>query len=306
MISRSHALFVLFAAVPSIVLGHPMEIKVHIVKAFTQNPEQGNPAGIVLNSDQLNPEQMMAITAKTGFSECAFIQRSEKADYKLRFFSARQEVDLCGHATIASFYYLTHGMPFAPSEVKKLTQETRAGILPVYCHADGLVEMEQAEPKFVDFSVDKNVIAQLLNIHASSIIGKLQIVSTGSPKLIIPIDSLKTLFAINPDLEGIKQYCLKSGARGFYPYTTQTLDTSSDFHARQFNPLAGINEDPITGIAAGALGAYLRHNKLSQKSHFIIEQGYVLNKFGKIVVNVEDKILVGGYAVIVGEQKYEL
>jgi PhzF family phenazine biosynthesis protein len=282
-----------------------MKIKLNIVKAFTQNKEQGNPAGIVFDADYLLSEHMIAITAQTGFSECAFIQKSEKADFKVRFFSAKQEVDLCGHVTIAFFSLLSSKLSFKIEKVKKFTQETRAGILSVYCYPDGLIEMEQALPKISDFKVEKDDIAKLLNIPVSSIQGQIQIVSTGSPKLIIPIDTLQSLFAICPDLNGIAEYCKYSGARGFYPFTCQTLDPNSDFHARQFNPLAGIDEDPITGIAAGALGAYLKYNG-SKKTDFIIEQGHILQKFGKIFVSVKEKILVGGYATHITEQELEL
>lgn len=278
-----------------------MKIKLNVVNAFTQNKEEGNPAGIVLDADHLSVEQMIAITAQTGFSECAFIQKSKEADFKVRFFSSKQEVDLCGHATIAFFSLMLSKLPSKIEGVRKFTQETRVGTLSVYCYSNGLVEMEQSSPKILDFNVEKGDIATLLNIPPLSLNGPLKIVSTGSPKLIIPIDSLKSLFEITPDLKGIAEYCTYSGARGFYPFTCQTLDPNSDFHARQFNPLAGINEDPITGIAAGALGSYIKHNG-SNKSKFVIEQGYVLKKLGKIFVNVEDKILVGGYAVPISER----
>ena len=189
---------------------------------------------------------------------------------------------------------------------KILTQETRAGILPIYCCANGLIRMQQASPHVINFSINSQDIADLLNISASSIVGDLEIVSTGSPKLIIPVDNLQTLFSIKPDLIGISEYCKISGARGFYPFTRDTLEKSSDFHARQFNPLAGIDEDPVTGIAAGALGGYLKRRKLFDKASFVIEQGHVLGKFGKMFVDIADNVFVGGYAVEVGERKITL
>ena len=80
--------------------------------------------------------------------------------------------------------------------------------------------------------------------------------STGTAKLIIPVKSLDILYGIKPDLDGIKEYCKRTETKGFYPFTFETKE-NSDFHVRQFNPLAGINEDPITGVAAGALRAYI-------------------------------------------------
>lgn len=283
-----------------------MEVSVKIFSAFTQQKNQGNPAGIVFEADHLTPEEMIFITQRAGFSECVFVQKSSKADFKLRFFSAKQEVDLCGHATIACFAALTKAIVDKNSDEKILTQETRAGILPIHCCMDGLIRMQQASPHVIDFSINPQDIADLLNISASSIIGDLEIVSTGSPKLIIPVDSLQTLFSITPDLKGIAEYCKISGARGFYPFTTDVLEKGSDFHARQFNPLAGIDEDPVTGVAAGALGGYLKRRNLLDKTSFVIEQGYVLGKFGKMFVDIADAVFVGGYAVEVGEQRIAL
>src|SRR5690606_25548767 len=132
--------------------------------------------------------------------------------------------------------------------VGALNFQTSAGIVIARRHKDGFIEMEQNQPQFIDYINSPQEIAGLLNIDARQI-GEfpLQIVSTATPKLIIPIRSLEALFYIRPDLEGIKKYCEKSGARGFYPFTFETQDPRSDFHARQFSPLAGIDEDPVTG-----------------------------------------------------------
>lgn len=283
-----------------------MEVSVKIFSAFAQQKNQGNPAGIVFDADHLAPKEMIYITQQMGFSECVFVQKSSAADFRLRFFSANQEVDLCGHATIACFSAITQAAGRKSLDEKILTQETRAGILPIYCCADGLVRMQQASPRVIDFPINVQDIADLLVIPVSSIVGDLEIVSTGSPKLIIPVDSLQTLFSIKPDLRGIAEYCKISGARGFYPFTTDVLEKSSDFHARQFNPLAGIDEDPVTGVAAGALGGYIQRRNLLNKTSFVVEQGYVLGKFGKMFVDIADTIFVGGYAIEIGEQRITL
>ena len=92
---------------------------------------------------------------------------------------------------------------------------------------------------------------------------------------------------------------MDSGARGFYPFTTEVFIADSHFHARQFNPLAGIDEDPITGIAAGALGAYWGHQHNDCHATYIIEQGYSMRKFGRVyVTTAEDSVAISGYAVI--------
>lgn len=83
-----------------------METRVHLVKAFTQDKTQGNPAGVVLYADNLTDSQMLSIAATLGSSESAFVQKSSKADIRLRFFSPTKEVGLCAHATIVFFLLL--------------------------------------------------------------------------------------------------------------------------------------------------------------------------------------------------------
>jgi len=281
--------------------------EVHLVKAFTQDPEQGNPAGVVLDADDLTADQMLEIAAELGFSESAFVSHSDVADFKVRFFSPKREVPLCGHATIATFYtlFMEGKVDLGDLEFRDVTQEALAGILPVRIHKNGLVMMTQTEPVFYKDVYDTEIIAGLLGLPASDIgDSPIQLVSTGTPKLMIPVKSLEILFAIKPDLEGMYVYSEKSEVRGFYPFTTETQDPTSDFHARQFNPFHLYEEDPLTGMAAGALGAYsVRYKILGDKKSFVVEQGYVLNKGGKIFVEVGEKVQVGGYAVVFGRRK---
>jgi PhzF family phenazine biosynthesis protein len=259
----------------------------------------------MINANGLTPEQMMRISSDLGFSESAFVSKSNKADFRVRFFSSNQEVDLCGHATIATFHTLAeHGQIKFDSDAPVIkTQESGAGVLPVTCYRDGLVMMTQTDPRFDPEVNDRSEVAVLLNISPDALEDMpIQSVSTGTPKLMIPLKSRQFLFDIKPNLSGIAEYCRQNGTKGFYPFTTDTLDKDSDFHARQFNPLAGINEDPITGVAAGALGAYIAHHKFSPKTKFVIEQGYVMNKAGNIIVDVSKEVRVGGYAVRFGHR----
>lgn len=275
---------------------------VFLVKAFSKDKTTGNPAGVVLDADNLSDEQMLNIAAELGFSESAFVSSSDVADFRVRFFSPKQEVDFCGHATIATFHTLVEqGRILVPGADKRtVTQETKAGVLNVTCHADGKIVMNQNAPEFGAIETDRVSIAELLGIKPENILDHpIQAVSTGTPKLMIPVDSLKTLQAIQPNLEGIAAY---SKARGFYPFTAETLDPNADFHARQFNPAAGINEDPLTGVAAGALGCYAKKYNLVAKDQILIEQGYTMNMGGRMIVDVSDGVKVGGYGVVFGEK----
>jgi PhzF family phenazine biosynthesis protein len=274
-------------------------VEVHLIKAFTSNPHEGNPAGVVLDADELDSEKMLRISAELGFSESAFVSTSEKADFRIRFFTPVEEVSLCGHGTLAAVHALREAGRIAITGV--ISQETKAGLLQVEVQDNGLMVMSQSEPVFFDNEINRIHVSNLLGLKAQDLTDwPLKIVSTGTPKLLIPIKSLTALLSIHPDLEGIKQFCRDTGARGFFAFTGETQSSDTDFHARQFNPLAGIDEDPITGIAAGALGAYLKHFQPSSKKNFVVEQGYSLGKPGKIFVNTEKDIRVGGYAVAFG------
>lgn len=281
-------------------------MKAILVKAFTKDKKQGNPAGVVFDADRLRENEMIDIAKALDFSESAFVTKSDKAKFGIRFFTPTQEVDLCGHATIAAAYAMLkkRKIYLGRENSRTITFETRAGIISVEVQKDGLIVMTQKEPQFWGDVHSKIEIARLLDIAPDKISDyPIQTVSTGTPKLMIAVDSLETLLKIGPDSEGIKMYCKEHLVKGFYPFTGETMDKDSDFHARQFNPAAGIDEDPITGVAAGALGAYAVKHKISDKNNFVIEQGYCMGKGGKMYVTVDDKVKVGGYAVIFGEKE---
>lgn len=129
-------------------------IKVYHYDAFSKEPNKGNPAGVVLNGDELTEEEMQEIALKVGFNETAFPVESEVADLRIRFFTPGHEMNLCGHATMATVYALkTKGLL---GDKTDLTIETRAGILPVtITGSDQFITMKQAQPKFESFNGSK-------------------------------------------------------------------------------------------------------------------------------------------------------
>lgn len=106
-----------------------MKVNVKRVNAFTNSLLGGNPAGVVLNSPKLTEKQMTFVSKVLNVSETAFVFPSKKADFKVRFFSPEIEVDLCGHATIATFFAMT--LEGLVSKNSIVTQETKSGILSV-------------------------------------------------------------------------------------------------------------------------------------------------------------------------------
>lgn len=281
-----------------------MEIEVTLVKSFTKMLDQGNPAGVVLNQLPLSTEQMQKIASDIGFSETVFVRNAKNGYLSCLYFTPTQQVDFCGHATTAAFSILGESARHQGKTVLMYVSLRTGEIRKVWCHPDGFVEMEQGRSEFIPYTHSKKIVAYMLGISEHELGDHpMHIVSTGTPKLIVPINSLESLMNIRPRLEDISIYCEQSGARGVYPFCAETIYDTSDFHARQFNPIMGIDEDPVTGVAAGALGVYIKRLGLSLKSRFIIEQGHILNKLGKMYVRiVNNRAKVGGYAVVYGEK----
>ena len=283
-----------------------MKINVLKVNAFTESLDGGNAAGVLLNSPNLTDKQMMQVSKELAVSETAFVFPSKKADYEVLFFSPTVEVDLCGHGTIATFYIMALKGMFLQDCV--VTQETKAGVLPVeIIFSDNVVDrvmMTQAKPILKDIHLDIFEIADSLNISSEDIDDSLprQLVSTGLFTLPICVNSFDVLKSFKPNFEKIRNICTKLGAGSFHVFTFDTLEPKSAYHARNFPPLYGINEDPTTGTANGAISSYLIKNGILENKKFICEQGDIIGRPGRIFIEVDgDVVKVGGKAKIAEE-----
>jgi len=193
----------------------------------------------------------------------------------MRFFSPDVEVDLCGHSTIATFFAMALEGVFSRNIKTVVTQETKVGVLPVdiYFSDEDVdrVMMTQATPRYKDIFLDIFILADSLNILVDEIDGSLpkQTVSTGfftSPLCVKSFDILK---AINPDFEKFKKLCRRLGVGSYHIFTFDTIEPNLTYHARNFAPFYGVNEDPVTGTANGAVCSYLIKNKLVKDRNLI-------------------------------------
>ena len=284
------------------------------VNAFTESLKGGNPAGVVLDSPDLIDEQMKHISKELVVSETAFVFPSNVADFKVRFFSPTVEVDLCGHATIATFFTMALKGKFSPKKNNVITQETKAGILPVniYYNDDNKIDkvmMTQSKPIYKNIHFNISLVADSLKVDVKDIDDSLpkQIVSTGLFTLPICIKSYDALKNIKPDFEKVKKICDKMGAGSFHVFTFETIEPNSIYHARNFAPAYGINEDPVTGTANGAVSSYLVKHKIIKDKSLICEQGDIIGRPGRVFVEInKDVIKVGGKARIVQEREIEV
>lgn len=285
-----------------------MEINTIKVNAFTDLKNGGNPAGVVLNSPILSERKMANITEILRVSESAFVFASKLADYKIRFFSPKIEVDLCGHGTIATFFTLAV-KGFITTNNCILSQETRAGILPIEVlfkhNFVDKVMMTLGKPVLKNIEFDFKEIANSLDISINEIDITLpkQIVSTGLFSLPVCINSFKILERIKPDFEKIKDICCSLNVGSFHLFTFETIDSDSVYHARNFAPYYSINEDPTTGTANGAICIYLFKNNLVKRKKLICEQGDIIGRPGRVFVEIDgDIVKVGGRGIIVEEK----
>jgi len=280
------------------------------MNSFGLDSSGGNPAGVVLDADSLSDIQKKMIAREVGFSETAFVQKSDKADLKVTFFTPIEEVDLCGHATIATYALLLEKNLLSPGEY---LQELKAGILKININENGIIVMDQTLPKFKN-EIDSIEIVDALQIPVEWVTSTNlipQVVSTGLNDLLIPIKTREQLFSIKLNDERISRFQKQHGLDSFHMFTFDTIEKNLVANSRNSDPLHGIHEESATGSATGALACYLFDREKLSKYHLnklLFEQGYSMGQHSQITVSLEvngqkiTRVQVGGKAVITGEK----
>ncbi|MFC6904784.1 PhzF family phenazine biosynthesis protein [Halalkalicoccus tibetensis] len=273
-----------------------------VVDAFTDEPLSGNAAGVIPEADGLDDDQRQAIAREIAASETAFLSGSERADRRIRYFSPTTEVDLCGHATIASHAHL-----FERGEIEAGTHtlETNVGVLEIELRSDGTVWMTQDEPEIEPVDLAYEAVADALGVDPAALadVGAdlpPAVASTGLPFLVVPVNFLEHLGNAEPDEGAVAELCESVDAAGLYAFTFDTLTAEATLHGRLFAPPLGIAEDPVTGTASGAVGAYLRAVDAFGEDfpdEMVLEQGHFLDCPGEVRVRVGEDVRVGGRAV---------
>ena len=265
-----------------------------LVDAFTDDPFAGNAAGVVPEADGLSATQMQAIARELGASETAFLSTTEDADRRIRYFTPTQEVDLCGHATIASHALLAADGVIEPGTH---TLETNVGIIDIELQDDGVVWMTQSRPAVETVEIDYDRVADALGVDPATLrdVGAdlpIARATTGLPFLIVPVNFLEALSGVQPDLAAIEALADEHDATGIYAFTFDTLDAESTLHARMFAP--------------GACGAYLDASEAFDElpDDLRFEQGHFVDRGGiaRVDVGVDDRgrkqVRVGGEAAV--------
>lgn len=286
-------------------------IKVYHYDAFSKKPNKGNPAGVVLNGDDLTETEMQDVAFKVGFNETAFPIASDRADLRIRYFSPKQEMELCGHATMATIYALkTNGWLENKTE---LTIETNAGVLPIRITKNEQKEihitMKQALPQFKKFEGSRYDLAKAIGIEEVDFDDELPIMygSTGAWTLLIPIKSLDIFNKMEPNNKVFSSILNEIPNASVHPFCLESYYEEADMHGRHFSStFSGTIEDPVTGTASGVMGAYFAKyikKESDMPINLIVEQGQEMNKDGQMIVNVAEnnEIEITGNAVYVDE-----
>jgi trans-2,3-dihydro-3-hydroxyanthranilate isomerase len=274
------------------------ELEMLRVDVFTEELYNGNPASVVLDADFLDEVQMQRIASEAGSPATAFVLRSKKADVRLRYFTPFAEDPLNGHATIGAIWCLAELQSFGRISGGRHRLETQVGVLPfsVDGDADGprRAWMTQKRPMFASEG-DVKEVASAIGIGVESLFHEefpMCRASTGSPFLLVPVRSIDVMGRLAPNQEEIAALSRELDVAGIEVYTWGVYDEGSTVHARCFLPSPSVLEDPASGMAAGALGAYLAENEFISRERFdniVVEQGHWVGRPSRIEVKVEKK-----------------
>ena len=279
-------------------------MKYFIVDAFTDQPFGGNPAGVVLLDSQTFPQEdlMLKIAAELRYSETAFIRRHSANEFTIRYFTPKAEVELCGHATIASFFLL-HQKGLAQGQC---LCHTLAGDLNI--EAGKKVMMQMAKPRIVATISDTEEIYNAiglplsLNSKLSTLNFPTQVVYAGLPDIMLPLPDVDMLQSLQPDMEAITAITKRYEAVSIHPFAFSSDGFTA--HVRDFAPQYGVPEESATGTANASLTYYLQQcGHLAAKAECAFIQGEMMGRPSVVAtrIHADGNIFVGGTAVVVAE-----
>lgn len=262
--------------------------------AFTTDPAGGNPAGVVLDARGMSQAQMQRVAAEVGYSETAFLVPREDASpgggaFDVRYYSPLSEVSFCGHATIAAM--VAHAERHGPGE---WTLHTRAGPVRVQVDDTLAATLVSVAPRMQALRAeDLDRILAALDWHRDELDPALPpaIAYAGAWHPVIAVAARARLAQLHYAFDAL------AGLMAQRNWTTVNLvwrENAGVLHARNPFPPGGVVEDPATGAAAAALGAYLaaRH-ALPADRCFVIHQGDDLGRPSLLHVRVPEDVSAG-------------
>jgi trans-2,3-dihydro-3-hydroxyanthranilate isomerase len=312
---------------------------------FTEEPFAGNALAVFPEAEGLTDEQMMKIAREMNLSETVFVlmpsnkQQSANSEQqmaknnqqsvlrRLRIFTPAREIPFAGHPIVGTWNALAREgvvpVPEGGNGWTRIHHEIGIGVLPVDIEfKDGApAQVVMTQGKFeikgeIDDAHEQAELARALGLAIEDLDETLpiQTISTGLGFLAVPVRSLADLGRCKVNSSLLTEIYQRAGATGCETFTRETMEIGeSRAHVRMFAPGDNIAEDPATGSAAGALGAYLVHHGAVNvepsdgKFRFVIEQGDFIHRAGRINLEVAgkpgsiEKVRVGGPSVVVAQ-----
>lgn len=271
------------------------KVKYYIVNAFTDTPLGGNPAGVVLLDADTFPADgsMLQVAATLGFSETAFVRRHSAEEFTIRYFTPKAEVELCGHATIASFSLLRQrGLASG-----HCLCHTLAGDLNI--EAGNQVMMQMAKARIVETIADVEAVYQALGVTSYRPTMPVQVVYSGLPDIMVPLPDVATLQTLQPDMDAIAAVTKRHDAVSIHPFAFGNDGHTA--HVRDFAPLYGIPEESATGTANASLTYYLQQcGCLGAEAECTFIQGEAMGRPSVIATRIQydGNLFVGGTATV--------
>ncbi len=279
------------------------ELITYIVNAFTMSAFNGNATGVVIDSVGLTDDEMSKIAKDLKQHETVFVKKMDVNRYSTRFFTDKGEIDLCGHATIATFYALAKEEYIIPIDrgTVDIIQHSRLGKIPVkieYKNEEVLGISVFLEGRELETSVTKEEMAKVLGISKEDMdlenkdlpIKKL---TSGICDIVVPVKDRETLSKISLNYDLANEIVKREEALSILAFTTSDYER---VYSRTFSPGLGIEEEPASGTSALATLKYLRDLGLSKD---VIEsvQGVSFGRIGYATaeyIEESDKIKVTG------------
>ncbi len=300
------------------------EVRFFQVDVFTDRPFGGNPLAVFPDAEGLTTDEMQRLAREMNLSETTFVlsPQAADADFKVRIFTPAAELPFAGHPVVGTHWVLAHlGRVKLTGPVTQVRFELGVGILPADLHVVGKkverVVMTQDRPAFLAIVEDVSELAQGLGLPAEAITETglpVQLVSTGVPQMMVPVRSLKQVQGLDAsklNTTVLNRVCDAVGTKCVMVFALATEQSEAAVHTRMFAPLLGVPEDPATGSANGALGAYLVHHRpvpvTEPTTHIVSEQGSEIGRPSTLTVEVDSEgeavtaVRVGGQVVLVAE-----
>jgi PhzF family phenazine biosynthesis protein len=249
------------------------------VDAFTNKPFSGNPAGVCVLSKPGDEVWMQNVAREMNLSETAFLYRQGDA-FNLRWFTPATEVDLCGHATLASAHVLWEMGHLPPEEQARF--DTRSGRLTAQLQ-DDWIEM--------DFPAEPETTAPTPSNLAKALGVRPKYVGQNRFDYLVEVDSEEIVRIMQPDFTLLKTV----SCRGVI-VTSRATTPGYDFVSRFFAPQVGIDEDPVTGSAHCCLGPFWQSRL--EKDSFVAYQASPRGGIVRVSVRGE-RVYLGGQAITV-------